>query len=121
MYTETPRLANEGCPVTYSWDRWLEHQRLTLTIDGEPSELELRAHTLCIDHSDKYRRPLFEERSIFNAPADLARRIARARAVTVRLEGQNQVIEKEFTQRNIARVREYVRDHLVGDRLRQGS
>ncbi len=106
---------------TYSWDRRLEPQRLTLTVDGESVALELRRLGWYIDHSDRYRRANFEERSIFNAPPGLIRKIARARAVGVRLEGESGVVEKEFTRRNIARVRKFVRDNLVGDKLRQDS
>jgi hypothetical protein len=104
---------------TYAWDRRLEHRRLTLTADGEPIALELRHTGAYIDHSGRYTRPSFEERSIFNAPPGLLRKIARARVVGVRLEGESQVIEKQFTRRNIACVRKFVRDNLVGEKLRQ--
>jgi hypothetical protein len=106
---------------TFCWDRALEHGRLTVSIDGEPIELQMRSLAGYIDHSERYVRPVFEERSIFNAPPDLLRKIARARAVGVRLEGQDQVIEKEFTRRNIARVRKFVRDNLVWEELRQDA
>jgi hypothetical protein len=106
---------------TYCWDRLLETQQLTLTVDGEPTRLELRQPGWYIDHSDRYRGPVFEERSIFNAPPGLLRKIARARSVGVRLEGQHQVIEKRYTRRNIACVRKFVRDRLEGEKLRQDA
>jgi hypothetical protein len=106
---------------TFCWDRALEHRRLTVTIDGRPIELQLRGLTDCIDHSERYVRPVFEERSIFGAPPGLLRKTARARAVSARLEGESQAIEKEFTRRNIARVRKYVRDNLVWEELRQDA
>ncbi len=59
-----------------------------------------------------------DQHSIFNAPSDLLRRIACARSVSARLEGHNGSIEKEFTRRNIARVRKFIRDNPVGDTLR---
>jgi hypothetical protein len=104
---------------TFCWDRALEHSRLAVSIDGEPIELQRRSLAGCIDHSERYVRPVFEQVSIFNAPLGLLIKIARARAVSVRLEGQDQVIEKEYTRRNIACVRRFVRDNLVGETLRQ--
>ncbi len=104
---------------TFFWDRALEHGRLTVSIDGEPIELQMRSHAGCIDRSELYGRPVFEQKSIFNVPPGLLRKIARARAVAVRLEVDSHVIEKEFSRRNIARVRKFVRDNLVGEELRQ--
>jgi hypothetical protein len=104
---------------TFFWDRALEHGRLTVSIDGEPIELQMRSHAGCIDRSELYGRPVFEQKSIFNAPPGLLRKIARARTVRVRLDGQDEAIEKEFTRRNIACVRKFVRDNLVGEELRQ--
>jgi hypothetical protein len=104
---------------TFFWDRALEHGRLTVSIDGEPIELQMRSHAGCIDRSELYGRPVFEQKSIFNAPPGLLRKIARARTVRVRLDGQDEAIEKQFTRRNIACVRKFVRDNLVGEELRQ--
>jgi hypothetical protein len=120
---EDPGVTWHGLWVrSYCWAGWLLHERLTLTINGEPLELGLRAHTAHVDHSAlspwQSRGLLCEERSIFNAPLGLLRKIARARAVLARLEGHNGSIEKEFTRRNIARVRKFIRDNLVGDALR---
>jgi hypothetical protein len=108
-----------GLWVRTYWDRLLEHRRLTLTVDGEPARLDLQQPGWYLDQSHRRRRPLFEERSIFNAPPGLIRKIARARAVGARLEGESGVVEKEFTRRNIAWVRKFVRDKLVGEELRQ--
>jgi hypothetical protein len=120
---EDPGVTWHGLWVrSYCWAGWLIHHRLTLTVDGCPRELELRAHTAHVDHSAmtpwQSRGLLCEERSIFNAPSDLLSKIARARAVGARLVGYNGSIEKEFTRRNIARVRKFVRDNLAGDALR---
>jgi hypothetical protein len=120
---EDPDVTWHGLWVrSFCWAGWLLQERLRLTVNGEPLELELRAHTAHVDHSAlspwQSRGLLCEERSIFNAPSGLLRKIARARAVRARLEGHNGSIEKEFTRRNIARVRKFVRDNLVGDALR---
>ena len=92
---------------------WLNiHPGVTLTIVADGRELKFRGSGSL--NLRKQKRGLVSEDAIYLASADELRAVANAKAVTVKVAGQNGLVVRDFTPANFGRFRKFVTSFVEG-------